>query len=107
MTGEVDRLKKVKDKLDSVSPSFCTAKWLQVTLHLQTGFNHSCHHPQTHKIPLQEIENNPSALHNTEYKKQQRKMMLDGERPSECQYCWNVEDSLHLYIKLLIVLFDP
>ena len=92
MTGEVDRLRKVKEKLDSVSPSFCTAKWLQVTLHLQNGFTHSCHHPKTHKIPLSEIENNPSALHNTQYKKEQRKMMLEGKRPDECQYCWNVED---------------
>jgi organic radical activating enzyme len=54
---------------------------------------HSCHHPVTHKIPLSEIKRNPSALHNTEFKKQQRKMMLEGERPSECDYCWRVEDS--------------
>lgn len=92
MSGEVNRLQKVKQELDQVSPSFCTAKWLQVTLHLQNGFNHSCHHPSTHKINLDEIAVNPSAVHNTAYKKQQRKMMLEGQRPAECQYCWNVED---------------
>ena len=69
-----------------------TAKWLQVTMHLQNGHTHSSHHPQTHKIPLEELRSNPTALHNTEFKKRQRRMMLNGIRPKECQYCWNVED---------------
>jgi organic radical activating enzyme len=84
---------KVKEKLDIVSPSYCIAKWKEVTIHLDTGRTHSCHHPSTHKIPIEEILKNPSALHNTEYKKQQRKLMLEGQRPSECDYCWRVEDS--------------
>ena len=71
----------------------CLAKWTQVTLHMQTGHNHSCHHPRTHKIDVKEIQRNPSALHNTRYKKQRRKEMLNGKRPSECDYCWNVEDN--------------
>ena len=75
---------KTKEKLDTISPSFCAAKWKQVTLHLQTGHNHSCHHPTTHKIPLDEIKNDPSALHNTQFKKEQRKLMLEGKRPAEC-----------------------
>jgi len=82
-----------RDKLDAVSPSFCIAKWKQVTMHLQTGNTHSCHHPSPHKIPLLELEANPSALHNTNFKKLQRKDMLDGIRPEECDYCWRVEDS--------------
>jgi organic radical activating enzyme len=45
-----------------------------------------------HDIPLDEVKKNPSALHNTSFKKQQRKMMLKGERPSECDYCWRIED---------------
>ncbi len=80
-------------QINDVSSSFCIAKWKQVTLHLQTGHNHSCHHPTTHKIPLEELAANPSALHNTSFKKAQRKMMLEGERPKECDYCWKVEDS--------------
>ena len=79
-------------KINAVSPSFCTAKWLQTTLYLQNGYNHSCHHPSPHKIPIDEVLANPLALHNSEYKKEQRKMMLDGTRPSECDYCWNIED---------------
>jgi len=78
--------------LNEVSPSFCTAKWKQVTLHLHSGQTHSCHHPVPHKIPLDEIDDNPSALHNTKFKKLQRKEMLEGKRPSECDYCWRVED---------------
>lgn len=85
--------KEVKDKLDKVGCGFCLAKWSQVTIHLGTGMTHSCHHPSPHKIPLRELKNNPSALHNTSFKKKQRKAMLDGERPSECNYCWNVEDN--------------
>jgi hypothetical protein len=45
-----------RDKINAISPSFCAAKWQQVTMHLQTGHTHSCHHPQTHKIPLIELE---------------------------------------------------
>ena len=82
-----------KDKLDSVGCGFCLAKWTQVTLQLQTGHNHSCHHPKTHKINKAEIKRNPSALHNTGYKKIRRKEMLEGKRPKECDYCWNVEDN--------------
>jgi len=83
----------VRFELNKVSQSFCLAKWQQVTLHLQTGHTHSCHHPTTHKIPLTDLVSNPSALHNTSFKKLQRKKMLEGERPSECDYCWRVEDS--------------
>ena len=84
---------KVKKELDSVGSGMCLAKWTQVTLQLQSGHNHSCHHPQTHKISELEIARNPSALHNTKFKKQKRREMLTGERPKECDYCWNVEDN--------------
>jgi MoaA/NifB/PqqE/SkfB family radical SAM enzyme len=84
---------RVKSELDEVGKGMCLAKWTQVTLQLQSGHNHSCHHPATHKISETEIARNPSALHNTRYKKQRRREMLNGERPSECDYCWNVEDN--------------
>lgn len=92
MASYNERLKKIKQTLNDVSPSFCAAKWTQVTIHLQMGQTHSCHHPNTHLVPLSELKNNPSALHNTKFKKSLRKMMLEGKRPSECQYCWNIED---------------
>lgn len=84
---------KVKEELDSVGCGMCLAKWTQVTLQLQSGHNHSCHHPGTHKISQEEIKRNPSALHNTRFKKLRRKEMLEGKRPAECDYCWGTEDT--------------
>ena len=78
--------------LDSISPSFCAAKWLNSTIHLGHGYTHSCHLPIPHPIDKEAIKDNPSALHNTAHKKTQRKRMLEGERPRECEYCWKIED---------------
>lgn len=82
----------VKNILDKIGPGMCLAKWTQSTIHLGVGHTHSCHHPRTHVIPIEEIKKNPSALHNTQYKKLIRKEMLEGRRPEECNYCWNIED---------------
>lgn len=82
-----------KQLANSISPSFCAAKWTQVTLHLQTGLTHSCHHPRAHVIPVENLKQNPSTLHNTPYKIKQRQLMINGHRPSECAYCWKVEDA--------------
>ena len=84
---------QVKDKLDKVGCGFCLAKWTQVTIHLGLGMTHSCHHPTPHKISIAEIKRNPSALHNTRFKKLKRKEMLEGGKPDECNYCWSVEDN--------------
>lgn len=83
------RAQQMKEQL---GPALCLAKWKQVSLHLTTGMNNSCYHPPLHRISVDEIGRTPSALHNTSHKKQQRVMMLQGQRPSECQYCWNMED---------------
>lgn len=80
-----------KGLLDRISPTFCFAKWHHSTIYLQLGQTHSCYHPPPHEIKLEELRNNPSALHNTSEKKQQRKMMLEGEKPSGCDYCWKIE----------------
>jgi len=78
--------------LNSVSPSFCAAKWYNACLHLGHGYTNSCHLPLPHPIDVEAIKKNPAALHNTEFKKKIRKMMLEGTRPAECSYCWKVED---------------
>jgi len=75
---------------DQLGPALCLAKWKQVSLHLTTGMNNSCYHPPLHAIDPAEIKIDVSALHNTAYKKQQRQLMLSDQRPSECQYCWNM-----------------
>jgi organic radical activating enzyme len=75
-----------------LGPALCLAKWKQVSLHLTTGLNNSCYHPPLHPIDPDAIAINPAALHNTQHKKAQRKIMLQQQRPSECSYCWNMED---------------
>jgi len=84
---------ETKDFLNNVGCGFCLAKWTQVTIHLASGLTHSCHHVGAHKIPLEELKDNPSALHNTKEKKMRRKEMLAGKRPDECDYCWRIEDN--------------
>ena len=90
--NRVTFIKNVRDRLNKVGSGFCAMKWLHQTLYLHTGDNHSCYHPRPHHIGLDEIAADPSALHNTKWKKEQRKTMLEGGRPDECQYCWNIED---------------
>jgi len=92
MAYDISHIKSVRDRINAVSPSFCAMKWLHQTLYLHTGDNHSCYHPRPHHIPLDEIAVDVSALHNTKWKKEQRKKMLEGTRPEECYYCWNIED---------------
>jgi len=77
----------------NLGTALCLAKWKQVSLHLPTGLNNSCYHPPLHAIPAELLTDNPSALHNTPYKKEQRKIILKQERPSECSYCWTMEDN--------------
>ena len=83
------RIIEIKNITDTLSPTFCLAKWHHTTIYLQSGETHSCYHPAPHTIPLEEIANNPSAIHNTNEKKLQRLEMLNGAKPSGCQYCWN------------------
>jgi organic radical activating enzyme len=81
-----------KDIIDPISPSFCAAKWYNATIWLFNGKTTSCHHPPHHDIPTENLDVNPSLIHNTVEKKDQRKRMLAGERPKGCEYCWVLED---------------
>lgn len=92
MDNRIKEIKLIRDRLNKIGPGFCAMKWLHQTLYLHTGDNHSCYHPRPHHIGLDEIQNDPGALHNTRWKKEQRKTMLYGGRPEECYYCWNIED---------------
>jgi hypothetical protein len=80
-------------KLEEVSPTFCLAKWNQVSLHLPTGLTNSCYHPPLHQIDATKLVDNPAALHNTEEKLAQRELMIKGKRPDGCSYCWKMEDT--------------
>ena len=89
--GESHREFKAR-MMDTVSDSFCGAKWYNATIWLGHGGTTSCHHPPAHQIDLEEIKTNPSAIHNTRHKKKMREMMQIGQRPKECEYCWKIED---------------
>jgi organic radical activating enzyme len=78
--------------LDPLSSSMCGAKWYNATIWLGSGMTTSCHHPLPHHVTVEEVEANPKALHNTSQKKEERRQMQCGERPSGCEYCWKIED---------------
>jgi len=81
-----------KQVLDSLSPSFCGAKWYNATIWLGSGMTTSCHHPPAHQVDAEKLKDNPRLLHNTPQKKQDRAKMIAGERPAGCEYCWKIED---------------
>jgi organic radical activating enzyme len=88
-----ETLHQYKERIiDPISKSYCAAKWYNATIWLGHGQTTSCHHPPGHWIPLEELKDNPTAIHNTIHKKKMRKLMQEGQRPAECEYCWKVED---------------
>ena len=101
MTNKIDETKldpdpqvaaqQVGPMLDQISPTMCMAKWLWTSIHLTNGTTNSCFLPPIHKIDPENLVNNPAGLHNTPEKKEQRAMMLRGEKPEGCSYCWNIE----------------
>ena len=56
-----EKVDRVKPLLEDISPTFCLAKWLYVQIHLPHGLTQSCYHPPAHKIPLEELEQDPSG----------------------------------------------
>jgi organic radical activating enzyme len=93
MNNELDNISRIIPITNlEISPTFCMAKWHHTTIYLQTGETHSCYHPAPHKIPLEEIAVDPSALHNTIEKKNERMAMMKGEKPAGCNYCWDIEE---------------
>jgi organic radical activating enzyme len=81
-----------QEVLDTLSPSFCGAKWFNATIWLGSGMSTSCHHPPAHLVDKDKVTANPKLLHNTPQKKEDRRKMIAGERPAGCEYCWKIED---------------
>ena len=86
-----DFLNNAEKMKTELGEALCLAKWQQVSLHLTNGLTNSCYHPPLHNIDASLLESNPSALHNTPYKKDRRREMLEGKKCTECSYCWNIE----------------
>jgi len=85
-SNQIQALQLIKQEQDKVGQGFCVLKWFHLEMHLGTGLSHSCYHCPTQKIPL------GADLHNTPQKIEKRAEMLQGNKPSECSYCWDVED---------------
>jgi pyruvate-formate lyase-activating enzyme len=85
-------LNSIKSQLNTLSPTFCGAKWYNATVWLGSGKTTSCHHPPAHKVSVESIKQNYKMLHNTPEKKDDRRKMQLGERPVGCEYCWKIED---------------
>ena len=43
------------EQLNSISPSFCAAKWYNASIHLGSGYTGSCHLPLPHLIDKEKI----------------------------------------------------
>lgn len=84
---------ETRQLLNSKSPSFCAAKWYNASMWLDKGWTTSCHHNPVHSIDVNEIRTNFRALHNTQIKKNERRMMQQGEKPINCQFCWIMEST--------------
>lgn len=84
--------------LNSKSPSFCGAKWGNSTLWLNSGETSSCHLPPVHKMDAEQVTADPAKLHNTDHKIKMRKLMQEGHKPTECDYCWKIESMGKDYI---------
>lgn len=99
MSEHIDRINQIDNMVtQEASPTFCLAKWHHTTIYLHRGQTHSCYHPKPHNIPLDDLKYTPSVLHNTPAKIDERVEMLNGDKPSGCQYCWNVESMGDDYI---------
>lgn len=79
------------ERLDTISPTFCAAKWLMADFYLHKGTTSSCHLPIPDKIDLSLCKTNINYLNNTKEKIQQKKEMLLGNKPTKCSSCWNTE----------------
>jgi len=98
-------LNKIKTDLDAIGPGFCILKWHYLELSLAEGLKHSCYHCPQHKIPLK------SDLHNTPTTKEVRQQMLDGLKPAEDNYCYDIEKtgnySDRQYLAVQFIKEDP
>lgn len=81
-----------KALIDKVSASFCSAKWLQLTLNLHNGETASCCLTKPIKVPLTSANENPASFHNLPENFSDRQQMLKGSKPSSCDFCWKQEE---------------
>lgn len=69
------------------SNTVCLAKFHEATIWLYASKISSCHH-----TPMVTTGESLVTFFNPLGKRDQQNRMLLGEKPSECNYCWNLED---------------
>jgi organic radical activating enzyme len=72
---------------NEISQTLCLAKFHEATLWLYSGKIASCHH-----TPLVPVGDSIISFFNPTEKRQQQVLMLSGNKPTECSYCWKLED---------------
>jgi len=71
----------------STSNTLCLAKFHEATIWLYSSKIASCHH-----TPMVTPGESLVTFFNPTDKRDQQNRMLLGEKPSECNYCWNLEE---------------
>lgn len=79
-----NELKSIKD---STSQTICLAKFHESTIWLYESKIASCHH-----TPFLLTGNDVITFYNPPGRRIQQDSMLNGNKPSECNYCWKLED---------------
>ena len=82
-----------RERLDTISTTFCAAKWFSCDVYLHTGVTSSCNYPSPHHIDLDAVKGNCLKIHNTDTKLNERESMLNGTQPSGCDNCWRIENT--------------
>ena len=78
---------KLHQLIKETSPTFCMAKFHEATIWLYNGKIASCHHN-----PFHDVGNTVETFYNTPVKREQQSLMLNGEKPDACGYCWKLEE---------------
>lgn len=76
-------LNEIRDK---TSQTLCLAKFHESTIWLYESKIASCHH-----TPFLLTGNDTLTFYNPEGRRQQQDSMLNGNKPTECNYCWKLE----------------
>jgi len=71
----------------NTSNTICLAKFHEATIWLYASKLAGCHH-----TPMVTPGESLVTFFNPTDKRDQQNRMLSGEKPSECNYCWNLED---------------
>jgi organic radical activating enzyme len=73
--------------------TLCMYRWNYLIVNLQTGMTRTCCLTPKRQITTQDIQNyGTDVFLNTRYLMERRREMCAGERHSDCQACWDLED---------------